>query len=214
MSLSTSTTHTQIHETYPGPEAEPVEVRVADADTWSAVRTFGQQIVASIDKRRSTLDHVPGMAVSMTAFVVTSIDAPEHRQGVVVARESGGHVFTICSCMSALLHRPCWHAALALDEIDAWPADMPLRDTPDRVVAVRTVLGAHHNASRWHYVVGDLGDYISVMVAGRMAAPAVDVAIRDALDALRSYGVRCRKSRNRPVVEVSITAMQALEAVR
>lgn len=109
---------TQPRQSYPSDASAMVDVSPADRLHWQAALDDGHEAVISVDQRRT----VRSVGVTMTAFVVTGRDEPGVGHGVCVARDSSnGNVHTLCSCDAGRDARPCWHAALAIDELDAWP---------------------------------------------------------------------------------------------
>jgi|GEM_PF-2693484 len=119
-----ATTYRDIQrETYPDDTQAIVDVVPVDARRWQAAIDDAREIASSIDRRRT----VSQFDVTMTAFVVSGVDAPGIGRGVVIGRDlSNGNVHTMCDCIDGRDGLICWHAAAALTELDAWPSYMPV----------------------------------------------------------------------------------------
>lgn len=117
------TTTVRLRETYPDDPLSLVDVVPIDTARWQAALDDAHEIARSVDRRRTVRQH----GITMTAFVISGCDAPSVGYGVVVARDgASGNVHTMCDCPVGREGLICWHAARAIDELDAWPGYVPV----------------------------------------------------------------------------------------
>jgi hypothetical protein len=98
-----------------------IAVRPLDADTWQAALTRGQERGLAVERRdERTLEHV-----RLIGYVVHSYSTPGLLHPVFVSIDlRTGAVETTCDCEASKFSKPCQHAALAVQDANAWPAGM------------------------------------------------------------------------------------------
>lgn len=84
----------------------------------------------------------------------------------------------------------------------------------EQAQAIQAILDDHHNAARWRYdIATDNENKVYIYGTSIDSTTLAEVAIRDAIAALRAAGIRCRKAPRRLVVYAWITDAQIREAL-